>query len=130
MFDNHESIEWLLSYGFLFNFVMLHILCIYIPNVYNNQHNIPHVVKYMYELYYTYFKMFWSLENHLQGVYKTMGSGVSRIYTCIQTNKQTPQTRVLLQKLRGHPSVKTQSAFYVTYRFITTFTTAYHLSPS
>jgi len=87
MFDNHESVEWLLRYGFLLNPVMLHISCIYIPNVYNNQHNTTHVVKYMYELYYTYFKTFWSLENQLQGVYKTMGSCASRIYTCVQTNK-------------------------------------------
>jgi len=72
MFDNHESTEWLMSYGFLFNLRMLHVLCIYIPNVYNNQHNTPHMVKYMYELYYMNFKMFWSLENHLQGVYITM----------------------------------------------------------
>jgi hypothetical protein len=82
----------------------------------------------MYESYYTNFKMFWSL--HLQGVYESMGSGVSRIYTWIQTNKKNPWTRVPLEKLRGHPPVKTLSEFYITYRLVTAFTIACHLSLS
>jgi len=40
----------------------------------------------------------------------------------------TPQSRVLLEKLTGSQLVKKFPAFYGTRRFITTFTSAHHLS--
>ena len=42
----------------------------------------------------------------------------------------TPWTRVLLENLTGSQLVKKFSAFYWTWRFITTFTSAIHLSLS
>jgi hypothetical protein len=45
-------------------------------------------------------------------------------------NKQTPWSRILLEKLTGPQLVKKFPAFYETQNFIATFTTACHLSVS
>jgi len=47
-----------------------------------------------------------------------------------QTNKLIPWIRVLPEKLTGPQLVKKFHAFYGTQRFITVFTSAFHLSLS
>jgi hypothetical protein len=52
----------------------------------------------------------------------------SNIPRKIKTYFLTPWSRVLLEKLTGSQRVKKFPAFYGTQRFITTFTSACHLS--
>jgi len=52
------------------------------------------------------------------------------LLTYLLTYVLTPWSRVLLEKLTGLHLVKKFPAFYGTQRFITTFTSARHLSPS
>ena len=54
----------------------------------------------------------------------------SVIFIYLLTHSLTPWSRVLLEKLTGSQLVKKYPAFYGTPRFITTFTSARHLSLS
>ena len=53
-----------------------------------------------------------------------------RLLTCLATYLLTPWRRILLEKLTGLQLVKKFPTFYGTWRFITTFTSARHLSLS
>jgi hypothetical protein len=52
-------------------------------------------------------------------------SGMNELYTYLQLH--TPWSRVLLKKLTGSQPVKKFPAFYVTGKFITSFTRHLHL---
>jgi len=55
---------------------------------------------------------------------------MSRILSYMTTSLFTPRNRVLLDKLTAPQLVKKFLAFYGTWKFITTFTSASHLSLS
>jgi len=66
----------------------------------------------------------------VQQVQKTVPGIPSQSFAHTNTQLTTPWSRVLLQNLSDFQLVKKLPAFYRTWRFVTTFTIALHLSLS